>query len=97
MLDKTVAPNVVRQFVESFERKDSQFRSSPLERVTLNAHGARLTFRKTVNSARAVGRSHTAIVYNAGSNGMGSLEKKKTTAPDVVNKSSDGVWEVDQK
>lgn len=76
----------------TFERKDSQFRCSPLERVTLNAQSARLTFRKTVNFAATVERSHTAIVYNAGSNGMGSLEKKKITAPDVVNKSSDGVW-----
>ena len=91
-MDKTVAPNVVRQFVESFEKKDRQLRCSPLERVTLNAHGARLAFRKTVNSVRAVGRSHTAIVYNARSNGMGSLEKKKMTAPDAANKSSDGVW-----
>ena len=81
----------------TFERKDGQFRCNPLERVALNAHGARLTFRKTVNSVATVERSHTAIVYNARSNGMGSLEKKKITAPDVVNKSSDGVWEVDQK
>lgn len=81
----------------TFERKDSQFRSSPLERITLNAHGARLTFQRTVNSAATVERSHTAIVSNAESNGMGSLEKKKITAPDAVNKSSDGVWEVDQK
>jgi len=83
--------------VGTFERKGSQFRCSLFERVTLNAHGARLTFQKTVNSVVTVERSHTAIVYNARSNGMGSLERKKTTAPDVVNKSSDGVWEGDPK
>lgn len=73
--------------METFERKDSQFQCSPLERVTLNAHGARLTFRKTVNSVTTVERSHTAIVYNAGSNGMGSLEKKKIAVFNAMKRS----------
>ena len=69
----------------------------PSRKSYFECHGVRLIFRNTVNFVAIVGRCRIATACNARSNGMGSLEKKKITAPDVVNKSSDGVWEVDQK
>ena len=59
--------------------------------VILNARGADLIFRNTVNFVASVAPFRIATACSVKLNGMDVLEKNKTIAPDVTNESSKSV------